>query len=146
MTTENTIGSEAALSALEQGRKIAAQLNPELETILAQRYDDALPGFAETLIESAYGRFYAREGLDLKTRQLATVAALTALGGQTAPQLRINIEHALAAGAAEREILEVILQMAAYGGWPAAINGLNAALGLFAERAGSSQASAWDGQ
>ncbi|MFC5584344.1 carboxymuconolactone decarboxylase family protein [Nitratireductor kimnyeongensis] len=146
MTIENTIGNEVALSALEQGREIAAKLNPELETILAQRYDDALPGLAETLIESAYGRFYAREGLDLKTRQLATVAALTALGGQTAPQLRVNIEHALAAGAAEREILEVILQMAAYGGWPAAINGLNAALGLFAERTESSGASAWDGQ
>lgn len=128
---------------LEKGRAIAAKLNPELEQILASRYDDALPGFAETLIESAYGRLYAREGLDMKTRQIATVAALTVLGGQTGPQLRVNIEHALAAGASEREILEVILQMSAYGGWPAAINGINTALEFFAERAASNQASAW---
>lgn len=133
-------------NALDKGRAVAAKLNPELERILVSRYDHALPGFAETLIEGAYGRFYAREGLDLKTRQLATVAALTVLGGQTAPQLKVNIEHALAAGANEREILEVIFQMAAYGGWPAAINGLNAALEFFGERAQSTGASAWDSQ
>jgi 4-carboxymuconolactone decarboxylase len=112
-------------------------MNPELESVLAERYDRHLPGFAETLIEQAYGRYYAREGLDLKTRQIATVAALTALGGQTGPQLRINIEHALAAGASEREILEVIYQMAVYGGMPSAINGLNTAIALFEERRGA---------
>jgi 4-carboxymuconolactone decarboxylase len=104
-----------------------------------------LPGFTETLLESGYGRLYAREGLDLKTRQIATVAALTVLGGHTAPQLKVNIEHTLAAGANEREILEVILQMAAYGGWPAAINGINAAMELFDERAKTGKASAWNG-
>lgn len=123
-----------APTALERGRDLIAHLNPELESALAERYDRHVPGFAETLIEQAYGRLYAREGLDLKTRQIATVAALTALGGQTGPQLRINIEHALAAGANEREILEVIYQMALYGGMPAAINGLNTAMALFEER------------
>lgn len=133
-------------SPLEKGRAITERLNPDLERILADRYDGVLPGFAETLIESAYGRFYAREGLDLKTRQIATVAALTVLGGQTAPQLKVNIEHTLAAGASEQEILEVILQMAAYGGWPAAINGINAAMELFAEREKTGAAAAWNGQ
>ena len=122
-------------TALERGRAIVATLNPELETILSERYDTHIDGFAETLVEYAYGRHYAREGLDLKTRQIATVAALTALGGQTGPQLRVNIEHALAAGASERELLEVIWQMAVYGGMPAAINGLNVAITLFEERA-----------
>lgn len=142
MNTEQTIERPA----LDKGRDIARKLNPELEAILAGRYDEALPGFAETLIESAYGRLYARDGLDLKTRQLATVAALTVLGGQTAPQLKVNIEHTLAAGANRQEVLEIILQMAAYGGWPAAINGINAALALFAELDGSDTASAWDSQ
>lgn len=126
--------AETASAALEQGRALLAGLNPELEKLLSARYDATVPGFAETLVEFAYGRLYAREGLDLKTRQIATVAALTALGGQTAPQLKANIEHALAAGATEREIVEVILQMSVYGGMPAAINGLNAAMELFAQR------------
>lgn len=142
MNAENTMERPA----LDRGRAIAKKLNPELEAILAGRYDAALPGFAETLIESAYVRLYAREGLDLKTRQLATVAALTVLGGQTAPQLKVNIEHTLAAGASRQEVLEIILQMAAYGGWPAAINGINAALALFAELDRSAGASAWDSQ
>ena len=124
-------------TALERGRAVVAMLNPELEAILSERYDAHVDGFAETLVEYAYGRHYAREGLDLKTRQIATVAALTALGGQTGPQLRINIEHALAAGASERELLEVIWQMAVYGGMPAAINGLNVAITLFEERSGN---------
>ena len=117
--------------ALERGRALLEDLNPELEAVLADRYDAHLPGMSEALVEWAYGRQYAREGLDLKTRQLCTIAALTAMGGQTAPQLKINIANARAAGAAEREILEVIWQMALYGGLPAAINGLNAALEVF---------------
>ncbi|MEP5760545.1 MAG: carboxymuconolactone decarboxylase family protein [Litoreibacter sp.] len=121
----------ATNTALERGRDLTQQLNPNLEAILAERYDDLLPGFSESLIEWAYGRHYARPGLDLKTRQLCTIAALTALGGQTAPQLKINIEHTLASGASRTEIVEAIWQMAVYGGLPAAINGLNAAREVF---------------
>ena len=120
-------------TALERGRELTQRLNPDLEQILDERYGALLPDFAESLIEWAYGRHYARPGLDLKTRQLCTIAALTALGGQTGPQLKINIEHTLAAGASRTEIVEAIWQMAVYGGLPAAINGLNAALDVFAE-------------
>jgi len=118
--------------ALTKGRAVVAKLNPLLEEVLAERYDGQIEGFAESLVEWAYGRHYARPGLDLRTRQLCTVAALTALGGQTTPQLKVNIEHALAAGATRAEITEAIWQMAVYGGLPAAINGLNAAREVFA--------------
>lgn len=120
-------------SALERGRDIVQTLNPGLEQVLAGRYDDLVEGFGESLVEWAYGRHYARPGLDLKTRQLCTVAALTVLGGQTGPQLKVNIAHTLAAGASREEIVEAIWQMAVYGGLPAAINGLNAARETFAE-------------
>jgi 4-carboxymuconolactone decarboxylase len=120
-------------SALERGRDIVQTLNPGLEQVLAERYDDLVDGFSESLVEWAYGRHYARPGLDMKTRQLCTVAALTVLGGQTGPQLKVNIAHTLAAGASREEIVEAIWQMAVYGGLPAAINGLNAARDVFAE-------------
>ena len=117
--------------ALQKGRDLVAQLNPGLEEALADKYDAMIPQMAETLIEWAYGRHYAREAVDLKTRQLCTIAALTALGGQTGPQLKVNIAHTLAAGATQQEITEIIWQMAVYGGMPAAINGLNAAREVF---------------
>lgn len=118
-------------SALDAGRAIVATLNPALEGQLAEKYDTLVPDFAESLVEWAYGRHYARPGLDLKTRQLCTISALTVLGGQTAPQLQVNIRHTLAAGASRTEIIEAIWQMAVYGGLPAAINGLNAAQECF---------------
>ena len=120
-------------NALDAGRDVVARLNPPLEGALAEKYDALVPGFAESLVEWAYGRHYARPNLDLKTRQLCTISALTVLGGQTAPQLKINIKHTLAAGATREEIIEAIWQMAVYGGLPAAINGLNAAQELFDE-------------
>lgn len=122
-------------SSLEKGRALLATLNPTFESVVEGRYGGMLPGFGETLVEFAYGRLYARPGLDLKTRQIATVAALAAMGGQTAPQLKANIEHALTAGATETEIAEVILQMSVYGGMPATINALNAAQQVFDARA-----------
>jgi len=121
---------------LETGREIVDEVNPGMEAVLEARYGHLLPGMAESVVEFAYGRQYARPGLDLKTRYLVTVAALTAQGGQTRPQLKVNIKGALKVGATREEIAEVIWQMALYGGFPAAINGLNAAIEVFEEGEG----------
>ncbi|MEM0899182.1 MAG: carboxymuconolactone decarboxylase family protein [Pseudomonadota bacterium] len=115
----------------EIGKSIVDDLNPGMEEVLEKRYGHIVPGMARSVVDFAYGQQYAREGLDLKTRYLATIAALTALGGQTEPQLKVNIEGALKVGATQQEIGEVIWQMALYGGFPAAVNGLNAALEVF---------------
>lgn len=116
----------------EAGKAISEALNPGMEAALSARYDDLVPGLSRSVVDFAWGQQYAREGLDQKTRFLITVAALTAQGGQTRPQLKVNIAAARRAGASRREIGEAIWQMALYGGFPAAINGLNAALEVFA--------------
>ncbi|MBU4607539.1 MAG: carboxymuconolactone decarboxylase family protein, partial [Methanobacterium sp.] len=68
--------------------------------------------------------------LDLKSREIATVAALTAMG--TAPlQLKSHINGALNVGCTKEEIIEVIIQMAVYAGFPAAINGIMIAKEVF---------------
>ena len=123
--------SSPAKRALERGLAYCADHHPHLKDALSERYDDHIEGFSDSLIEWAYGRHYSRPGPEPKVRQLATIAALTVLGGQTAPQLKVNIEHSLAVGASRKEILEIIWQMSVYGGLPAAINGLNAALETF---------------
>ena len=117
----------------ETGRTLSEELNPGMEAALEARYGHLVPGLAEGVVDFAYGRQYARPGLPLRDRYLATIAALTALGGQTAPQLKVNIVGGRKAGLSREEIGEVIWQMSLYGGFPAAINGLNAALDVFAE-------------
>ncbi len=92
---------------------------------------DIAPDFARYLIEFPFGDIYARPGLDLKSREIAVVAALTALGNAS-PQLKVHIAAALHVGCTREEIVEVIMQMAVYAGFPAALNGLFAAREVFA--------------
>ena len=68
--------------------------------------------------------------MDLKTRELATVAALTATGTATA-QLRVHIQAALHVGASRHEIIETILQIIPYAGFPAALNAVTVAREAF---------------
>jgi 4-carboxymuconolactone decarboxylase len=95
---------------------------------------DIAPDFARYLIEFPFGDIYSRPQLDLKSREIAVVAALTALGN-AAPQLKVHIGAALNVGCTCEEVVEVIMQMAVYAGFPAALNGLFAAREVFAERA-----------
>lgn len=120
-------------STTDAGRELSEELNPGMEAALEARYGHLVPGLAEGVVDFAFGRLYARPGLPLRDRYLATIAALTALGAQTAPQLRVNISGARKVGLTREEIGEVIWQMALYGGFPAAINALNVALEVFAE-------------
>ena len=94
---------------------------------------DIAPDFADLLIEFPFGDVYSREGLDLKSREIATVAALTAMG-TASPQLKVHINGALNVGCTQQEIIEIMIQMAVYAGFPAALNGLFAAKEIFDER------------
>lgn len=80
------------------------------------------PDFAHYVTDFLAGEIWARPKLDLRTRSLVTVAALTALGRPNG--LRLNIEMALNNGATRDEILETLLQMAPYAGFPACWEGL----------------------
>ncbi len=130
------MNAPADQNALEQGRALSEEVMPGLEAALAAKYDTYLPGFSEWQIKTVYGEVYSRDGLDLKTRQIATVAALAVQGSQSIPQLRIHVKAALDMGVSQREISEIILQMALYGGFPAAINALNAAIEVFEAEGG----------
>lgn len=81
------------------------------------------PDFARYLVEFPFGDIYARPGLDLKSRELITVAALAALG-TARPQLLVHLGAALRTGCTPAELAEVCMQMAVYAGFPAALNGL----------------------
>jgi 4-carboxymuconolactone decarboxylase len=77
------------------------------------------------IVEFAFGDIYSRDGLSLRDRELATVAALTAMGGRE-PQLKVHVRAALNVGLTRDEIEETILQTVPYAGFPTAINAMNA--------------------
>lgn len=91
------------------------------------------PDLAKYTIEFPFGDIYQRPGLDLKSREIATVAALTALG-HCLPQLNVHINGALNVGCKPEEIIETIIQMAVYAGFPAALNAMFVAKEVFLER------------
>lgn len=94
---------------------------------------DIAPDLGRYTIEFPFGDIYSRPGLDLRSREIAVVAALTALGN-AAPQLRVHIHGALNVGVTRDEVVEIIMMMAVYAGFPAALNGMAAAKEVFAER------------
>jgi len=91
------------------------------------------PDFARMLIEFPFGDIYSRPQLDLRAREIATIAALAALGNAQ-PQLKVHIEASLNVGVTREEIVEVFMQMAVYAGFPAALNALFAAREVFEQR------------
>lgn len=96
---------------------------------------DLAPDLGRYIVEFAFGDLYARPDLDLKTREIATVAALTAMG-TARPQLEVHLRAALNVGCTRAEIVEVIVQMSAYAGFPAALNGIAALRTVLASRQG----------
>lgn len=92
------------------------------------------PDFGRYLVEFPFGDIYSRPGADLKMREIATIAALAALG-TAAPQLKIHIRACLNVGCSREEIVEILMQMAVYAGFPAALNALFAAKDVFEEEA-----------
>jgi len=121
-------------SRFERGLRKLGEIDGEQGERIVAGLVDIAPDFARYLIEFPFGDIYARPGLDLRTREIATVAALTAMGNAL-PQLKVHIHGALNVGCSRVEITEVIMQMAVFGGFPAALNGLAAAKAVFVERA-----------
>ncbi len=122
-------GSE---SRLERGRRALAEIDGEAGEKVVASLADIAPDFATYLLEFPFGDIYSRPGLDLRAREIATIAALTAMGN-AAPQLKVHIEAGLNVGLSREEITEIIMQMAVYAGFPAALNGLFAAKEVFAK-------------
>jgi 4-carboxymuconolactone decarboxylase len=83
------------------------------------------PELAVEIGNFVLGKLYSRSVIPWKTRQLCAIAALTVL--YRPEQLRGHITYALQAGVTKEEIGEVIIQVAIYGGFPAAIEALKVA-------------------
>ncbi|WP_424192001.1 carboxymuconolactone decarboxylase family protein [Ampullimonas aquatilis] len=116
-----------------QGLKILDTLDPTAKAAFDALFADVAPDMSRLIVDIPFGKIYSRQGLTLRERQLVSIAALTVLG--TAPhQLAIHIRGGLNVGCQIEEIVEIMIQMTIYAGFPAAINGLKVARDIFEER------------
>ncbi|MGC0395319.1 carboxymuconolactone decarboxylase family protein [Bradyrhizobium sp. USDA 241] len=120
-----------AESRFDRGQRALSRIDGSAGEKVVASLADIAPDFARYVIEFPFSDIYCRPDLGLRDREIATIAALTALGNAT-PQLKVHLEAGLNVGLSRDEIVEIIMQMAVYAGFPAALNGLFAAKEVFA--------------
>jgi len=117
----------------QKGLETLGKINSQAGERILNLLKDISPDMARLVIEFPYGDIYSRPGLDIKTRELITIASLTTLG-YAKDQLKAHVHNALNAGCTKDEIVEVIMQMSIYAGFPAALNALFAVKEVIEEK------------
>ena len=120
------------MTRYEKGKKTLEGIQERSVEEIFNELEDIAPDLSRFVVEFPYSEIYTRPEVDLKTRELCTVAALTVLG--TIPQLKDHIGAALNVGNSPTEIVEIIMQMSAYAGFPKAINGILVAKEVFKDK------------
>ncbi len=128
-----SVSLEESESRLIRGKRLLNKIDREIGECVVESLKTIAPDFAVYLLEYPFGDIYARPQLRLRDRELATIAALAALGNAQ-PQLKVHINAALNVGVKPEEVVEVMMQMSVYAGFPAALNGLSITKEVFAER------------
>jgi 4-carboxymuconolactone decarboxylase len=105
-----------------RGVEVLQRLSGEGLEQIANRVAEVAPDFARMTIEFPFGDLYSRGAIDLRTREVAAIAALAALGRM--PQLRVHVASALHVGCTCEEVVEILMQTAIYAGFPTALNAL----------------------
>jgi 4-carboxymuconolactone decarboxylase len=116
----------------QRGEAVIRQLNnnqpqPALEDL---RRD--FPALADAITGYALGEVWGRDGLDPRTRQLATVAAFAATGNRA--QMKIHAGYALNLGVSAAELKEIVYLTTVHAGFPRAIDAAQTLAELFRER------------
>ena len=102
------------LMHLVDGPRVCAAIEAQL--------NDVDPRIFDYLVDFAFGDIYAREG-NVQHREVAAVAALAAIGGCEA-QLRTHLLGAQNVGLSQAEILEILVTLIPFVGFPKAMNAL----------------------
>ena len=105
-----------------RGISVLRALSGESIEQVTNKVAEVAPDFARMTIEFPFGDLYSRGILDLKTREAAAISALAALG--QIPQLRVHVTAALNLGMTRAEIVELLMQISIYAGFPPALDAL----------------------
>jgi 4-carboxymuconolactone decarboxylase len=117
----------AADEHLALGRAHFAEVFGYASADFEARINALAGGYGRDIIAWEFSDAYRRPGLDLRTRELAIIAACAALGAIGHPTIRMHVPAALLAGATREEIAEVLVQVGFAAGLPASLGALNVA-------------------
>ncbi len=135
-TTPTATASPATATAgsdrYARGAEVLGRLDPTAPRRVVDACAKVSPDFGRYVIEYPFGDIYARPGLDTRTRLLAAIAALTAVGDTGVP-LGHHVRYALNAGCTREQVVETIMQTSVYAGFPRAVAGLAVAEEAFKE-------------
>lgn len=121
---------------LSQAMALLEKLEPGTPAKVQANLDTFSPDAAELVLGYAFADIVGRDGIDLRTREMLTVAMLAAIG--TAPgQLEFHIRAAMNTGVTREEIVEIVLQVSVYAGVPACMNAITEAKKAFQTAEGS---------
>lgn len=99
------------------------EIHSDLGQSVMAHLKEIAPDMARYITEFFYGEICTRPGLDMRSREIATLASLITQGN--APlQLRAHVYAALNCGCTREEIVEIVLQMSVYAGVPTAMNAM----------------------
>lgn len=110
----------------ERGLENLRKIDGEAREKVTDSLKDISPDLARYTVEYPFADIYARPGLGLRKRAIATIAALTTMG-TAQPQLKVHIQAGLNVDLTKSEIEEIIIRMSVYAGFPAALSGMQAA-------------------
>ncbi len=116
-----------------RGQEKIQEIHSRTGESIIEELKDVAPDLVRYIIEFPYGDIYSRGVLSMKERAIATVAALTAMGN-VLPILKAHIHVALNMGCTRQEVMEIIIQMAVFAGFPVAVKAGLAAKEVFTER------------
>ncbi len=116
----------------DRGLRTLEEVNKAGIEKLMELLDPIAPDLARYVIEFAFGDVYTRPGLDARQRELCIISALAALGGKE-ELLKDHIEAAINVGCTNVEVVETLIMMAVYAGFPAAITAIKSAKEVLCE-------------
>jgi 4-carboxymuconolactone decarboxylase len=102
---------------------------------LVRTYDEFAPDFLTYLTEFAFGTIYARDG-DLRQRELIAISSLITMG-DCERQLETHVHGAFNVGLTQDEVVEAVMTLIPYVGFPKALNALAVVKRVVDKRAGS---------
>lgn len=97
---------------------------------IIEKFSAVSPDFAKYIVEFAYGDLYTRQGISDKTRELVGVSSLVGQGNTGLP-LKSHIHGMLNVGWTQNEIIEVIIFLVGYVGFPLAVEAMLTAQEVF---------------